>query len=87
MVFDSYLYTVVLTSCMDTFYCFSLFLLSDCSLSRNKITSDGVREFVCFLTFCSLGSNQISDEDQQFFLSIFPNETAAYFVITAPPIK
>ena len=25
-------------------------------------------------------------EDQQFFLSIFPNETAAYFVITAPPI-
>ena len=29
MVFDSCLYTVVLASCMNTFYCFSLFLLSD----------------------------------------------------------
>ena len=29
MVFDSCSYTVVLTSCMDIFYCFSLFLLSD----------------------------------------------------------
>ena len=29
MIFDSCSYTVVLTSCMDTFYCFSLFLLSD----------------------------------------------------------
>ena len=46
MIFDSCLYTVVLTSCMDTFYCFSLYFccLMFCSLSRNKITSDGVHE-------------------------------------------
>ena len=45
MAFDSCSYTVVLTSCMDTFtpslyFCCLMF----CSLSENEITSDGVRE-------------------------------------------
>ena len=45
MVFDFCSYTVVLTLCMDTFTASPYFCcLMFCSLSRNKITSDGVRE-------------------------------------------
>ena len=34
----------------------------------------------------TLDSDMLGPQKTSIFLSIFPNETAAYFVITAPPI-
>ena len=67
-----------------TNFCFSCFR-SQC-MPKNDGTSTVVKVVQRDRNLWSCDHRKGYSPEDQHFLSIFPNETAAYFVISAPPI-